>query len=136
MDLDFDAMNEAARHFVGEHDFASFAASTGSEEDDRERSTIRMIYRSEWQRVQNTEPVNSIGPAEEWVYTVRGKSFLRYMVRKMVGTMVDAGRGKLAPTDLPELFEQRDRTKSGQTMPPQGLCLENVEYRDPTNSLL
>ena len=66
---------------------------------------------------------------------VRGKSFMRYMVRKMLGTLVDVGHGKLVPADLPELFALRDRSKSGATMPPQGLCLENVEYPDPANSL-
>jgi tRNA pseudouridine38-40 synthase len=131
-ELNFEAMAEAARHFIGEHDFTSFAASTGSEEDDRERTTIRTIYRSELLRTQNADSRNS---AEEWVYVVRGKSFMRYMVRKMLGTLVDVGRGKLVPADLPELFVLRDRSKSGATMPPHGLCLESVEYPDPANSL-
>jgi len=48
---------------------------------------------------------------------------------------MEVGRGKLAPRDLQELFALRDRSKSGPTVPPQGLCLESVEYRDPTNSL-
>jgi len=131
-EMNFDAMAEAARHFEGEHDFTSFAASTGSEEDDRERTTIRTIYRSEILRAQNT---SSHTPVEEWVYVVRGKSFMRYMVRKMLGTLVDVGRGKIAPHDLPELFALRDRSKSGATMPPHGLCLESAEYPDPANSL-
>jgi tRNA pseudouridine38-40 synthase len=131
-EMNFDAMAEAARHFIGEHDFTSFAASTGSEEDDRERTTIRAIYRSELLR---TQYANSHNSAEEWVYIVRGKSFMRHMVRKMVGALVDVGRGKLVAADLPDLFALRDRLKSGATMPPQGLCLENVEYADPANSL-
>jgi tRNA pseudouridine38-40 synthase len=130
--LDFDAMNEAARKFEGEHDFTSFAASTGSEEDDRERAVVRVIYRSEFLRIS---PEGSPGEAEEWVYVVRGKSFLRYMVRKMMGTLVDVGRGKLKPADIPALFEARDRSKSGPTMPPQGLCMVEVEYPEPGNSL-
>jgi tRNA pseudouridine38-40 synthase len=130
-EMNFGAMAEAARQFVGEHDFTSFAASTGSEEEDRERIPIRTIYRSEWLRVSNTE---SHDWAEEWVYVVRGKSFMRHMVRKMVGTLVDVGRGKLAPSDLPGLLTMRDRSKSGPTMPPHGLCLDNVEYPDPVNS--
>jgi tRNA pseudouridine38-40 synthase len=52
------------------------------------------------------------------------------MVRKIVGTLVDVGRGKLMPEDITELFELRDRSKSGPTMPPQGLCLAEVEYPD------
>jgi len=130
--LDFDAMAQAARLFEGERDFTSFAASSGSEEDDRERTTTRVIYRSEFLRSSNG---NSTNPAEEWVYVIRGKSFLRYMVRKIVGTLVDVGRGKLSPDDIPELFALRDRSKSGATLPPHGLCLEHVEYPDPANSL-
>jgi len=129
--LDFDAMAAAARQFEGEHDFTSFAASSGSEEDDRERTTARIIYRSELLAARSGN-----GPSpDEWVYEVRGKSFLRYMVRKIVGTLVEVGRGKLSPADIPKLIELRDRTKSGPTMPPQGLCLAQVEYPDPTDSL-
>jgi tRNA pseudouridine38-40 synthase len=131
-EMNFDAMAEAARYFIGAHDFASFAASTGSEEDDRERTTIRTIYRSELLRAQND---NSHDSTEEWVYVIRGKSFMRHMVRKIVGTLVDVGRGKLVAANLPEMFAMRDRSKSGATMPPHGLCLENVEYGDPENSL-
>jgi len=45
-----------------------------------------------------------------------------------VGTLVEVGRGKLTPDDIPRLFELRDRSKSGPTMPPQGLCMASVEY--------
>ena len=131
-ELNFEAMAEAARYFIGEHDFTSFAASTGSEEDDLERITNRTIYRSELLRMQGAESRIS---ADEWVYVVRGKSFMRHMVRKMVGTLVEVGRGKLASAGIPELFALRDRSKSGPTLPPHGLCLENVEYPDPANSL-
>ena len=80
--LDEDAMRAAAARFVGVHDFTSFAASTGSEEDDKERSTEREIFSTELAR----SPDN-----EELVFTVHGRSFLRYMVRKMVGTLLDVG---------------------------------------------
>jgi tRNA pseudouridine38-40 synthase len=123
--MDFEAMAEAADLFVGEHDFTSFAASTGSEEDDRERVMVRMIYSSELLRVP---AIGLPADAEEWVYEVRGRSFLRNMVRKMVGTLVEIGRGRMAPGAVLELFALRDRSKSGPTMPPQGLCLESVEY--------
>jgi tRNA pseudouridine38-40 synthase len=125
--LDFDAMADAARKFEGQHDFTSFAASTGSEDEDRDRTMTRVIYHSEIARVTCGDLP---GAGEEWVYTVRGKSFLRYMVRKIVGTLVDVGRGKLMPEDIAQLFELRDRSKSGPTMPPQGLCLAEVEYPD------
>jgi len=119
--LDEDAMRDAAARFVGNHDFASFAASTGSEEDDKERSTQREIYSTELAR----SPDN-----EELVFTVRGRSFLRYMVRKMVGTLLDVGRGKLQPQDIDRLYELKDRSKSGPTVPPQGLCMVSVEHQE------
>jgi tRNA pseudouridine38-40 synthase len=120
--LDEDAMRDAAARFVGIHDFASFAASTGSEEDDKERSTEREIY--------STELVRS-ADGEELVFTVRGRSFLRYMVRKMVGTLLDVGRGKLKPEDIDRLYELRDRSKSGPTVPAHGLCMVSVEHEEP-----
>ncbi len=119
--LDEDAMRDAAARFVGVHDFASFAASTGSEDDDKERSTEREIYSTELARTPDNE---------ELVFTVRGRSFLRYMVRKMVGTLLDVGRGKLTPADIERLYELRDRSKSGPTVPPQGLVMVEVQHEE------
>lgn len=122
--LDESAMAAAARQFEGEHDFTSFAASSGSEEDDRDRNMIRVLYSSEIVR-----------ESEEIAYVVRGKSFLRYMVRKIVGTLMEAGKGRLAPADIPRILEVRDRARSGPTVPPEGLYLVSIEYPDPTDSL-
>src|SRR4030088_3710458 len=119
--LDEDAMRDAAARFVGMHDFASFAASTGSEEDDRERSTEREIVSAELVRSADHEELD---------FTVRGRSFLRYMVRKIVGTLLDVGRGKLKPDDIDRLYELKDRSKSGPTVPPQGLCMVSVELEE------
>jgi tRNA pseudouridine38-40 synthase len=119
--LDEDAMRDASARFVGMHDFTSFAASTGSEEDDKERSTEREIYSTELVRSPDDE---------ELVFTVRGRSFLRYMVRKIVGTLLDVGRGKLKPDDIDRLYELKDRSKSGPTVPPQGLCMVSVELEE------
>jgi tRNA pseudouridine38-40 synthase len=124
--LDETAMDAAAAEFTGEHDFTTFAASSGSEEDDQERDMVRVIHSSEFRR--------EIG-RNEIEYIVRGKSFLRYMVRKMVGTLLEVGRGKLAPSDIPKLFDAKDRSRSGPTVPPEGLYLMNIEYPDPTDSL-
>ena len=120
------AMAEAARQFEGEHDFTSFSASSGSEDDDREREVVRVIYSSEIIRDPDRD---------ELAYVVRGRSFLRYMVRKIVGTLLEVGRGRLAPSDLPAIFEARDRSRSGPTVPPEGLYLISLEYPDPTDSL-
>ncbi len=119
--LDEEAMKDAAARFTGVHDFSSFAASTGSEDDDKERNMVREIYSAELKRTEDGE--------ELW-FTVHGHSFLRYMVRKMVGTLLDVGRGKLAAGDIDKLFELKDRSKSGPTMPPQGLCMVKVEHEE------
>jgi tRNA pseudouridine38-40 synthase len=117
--LDEDAMRIAASRFVGPHDFAAFAASTGSEDDDRERSTIREIYASDLARSDD---------GEELVFTVKGRSFLRYMVRKMAGTLLEVGRGRMVPDDILRLYQIKDRSKSGPTVPPQGLCMVEVMH--------
>jgi tRNA pseudouridine38-40 synthase len=119
--LDEAAMRCAVQRFVGVHDFASFAASTGSEEDDKERSTEREIYSAELARSAD---------GEELVFTVRGRSFLRYMVRKMAGTLLDVGRGKLTAEDIDRLYQLKDRSKSGPTVPPQGLCMVSVDHEE------
>jgi tRNA U38,U39,U40 pseudouridine synthase TruA len=72
---------------------------------------------------------------DEWLYVIRGSSFLRYMVRKIVGTLLKVGRGRLPASEIPDLLEKRDRRCSGPTAPPHGLCLQSVEYPDPTISL-
>src|SRR5689334_19922964 len=142
-ELDFAAMVEAARYFEGEHDFTSFSASTGSEEEDRDQTMIRSVFRSELiegAAISTAAPANSLcdhqSCPEEWVYVVRGSSFLRYMVRKIVGTLIKVGRSRLPAGEIPHLLEKRDRACSGTTAPPQGLCLQSVEYPDATTSLL
>ena len=162
--LDEAAMAEAARLFEGEHDFTSFAASSGSEDDDRRRAPVREIFRSEivanpagigilasllagnLPDSSDLSPRPSLRFAEsgglhrspetgplspELLFVIRGRSFLRYMVRKIAGTLIDVGKGRLAPADIPRLFEIRDRSKSGATLPPVGLFLVAVEYPDP-----
>jgi tRNA pseudouridine38-40 synthase len=142
--LDEDAMAEAASLFVGEHDFSSFAASPGADAGERDVNPAREIYRSEILR----RPSPAFGPpagtieglasrltaseqGDELVYVVRGKSFLRYMVRKLVGTLLEVGRGRLTIDEVRELFEIRDRSRSGPTVPPHGLVMVSVEYREP-----
>ena len=124
--LDEAAMAQAAREFEGERDFTSFSASSGSEDDDREREVVRAVYSSEIVREADRD---------ELAYVVRGRSFLRYMVRKIVGTLIEVGKGRLAPADIAQIFEARDRSRSGPTVPAEGLYLVSLEYPDPTDSL-
>jgi tRNA pseudouridine38-40 synthase len=120
--LDEDAMRDAAARFVGMHDFTSFAASTGSEDDDRERNMQREIFSTELKRTEDGE--------ELW-FTVHGRSFLRSMVRKMVGKLLEVGRGTLRLAVIDMLYELKDRSKSGPTVPPQGLFMVMVDHDSP-----
>src|SRR2546429_3969091 len=119
--LDEDAMRDAAARFIGKHDFTAFAASADSEDGDRERSTEREIYAAELARSAD---------GEELVFTVSGRSFLRYMVRKMVGTLLEVGRGRLKPEDIDRLYEIKDRAKAGPTVPSQGLVMVEVQHEE------
>jgi len=119
--LDEDAMRVAAARFVGTHDFTAFAASADSEDEERERTTAREIYSAELARTADHE---------ELVFTVSGRSFLRYMVRKMMGTLLEVGRGKLKPEDIDRLYETKDRSKAGPTVPPQGLVMVEVQHQE------
>ena len=69
---------------------------------------VREIFSTELARAEDDQ--------ELW-FTVHGRSFLRYMVRKLVGTLLDVGRGKLTPSDIDNLYDLKDRSKSGPTVP-------------------
>ncbi|WP_067621111.1 tRNA pseudouridine(38-40) synthase TruA [Alicyclobacillus acidiphilus] len=110
--LDLDAMRRGAAHLVGTHDFTSFCSGQAPQED-----KVRTLYRVE------------IVEAERMVYVyVEGNGFLQYMVRILVGTLVEIGLGRRAPDDIREILLAKDRARAGSTAPPQGLCLWNVEY--------
>ncbi|MGH7933510.1 MAG: tRNA pseudouridine(38-40) synthase TruA [Candidatus Binataceae bacterium] len=110
--LDLTVMNEAARVFLGEHDFAAFR-TLGSEE----KTTVRRVYRSEWRR-----------DGTHFIYTVEATAFLRHMVRTMTGAMVEAGRGRIEPGAIAALLAGRDRAMVPAAAPARGLFLIAVRY--------
>jgi tRNA pseudouridine38-40 synthase len=110
--LDLKAMRQASKHFIGAKDFTSFTSDELDKKKMREVSEFKM-------RVKN----------DEIIFTIRGKSFLRYMVRNMVGTIIDVGRGKIKAEDIPAIFAAKDRCRAGQTAPAKGLTLVQVEYQ-------
>jgi tRNA pseudouridine38-40 synthase len=105
-------MNEAARIFVGEHDFAAFR-KTGSEE----KSTVRRVMSSRWRRED-----------DHLIYRIEANSFLRHQVRTMVGAMVECGRGRLGAETLAAILESGDRARAPAAAPPHGLYLAEVRY--------
>jgi tRNA pseudouridine38-40 synthase len=111
--LDLRAMSQAAAALIGEHDFTAFRAA-GSDN----LNPMRRITQAEWR-----------APGGGWLYfTITANGFLRGMVRSLVGTLVEIGKGKAPPELLEELLHSRDRHRAGPTAPPQGLYLVEVMY--------
>lgn len=156
--LNFEALQLAAKMFVGKHDFTSFAATdpelgirsmqvktqtdagTGGRPNlfasnlhmisirainlqpgTPQKSSVRTIFSSQWERQQSEA-------GELLVYRVRGNGFLHHMVRNLVGTMVDVGRGRTPASDIRAMLAARTRSAAGPTAPAQGLFLHSVEY--------
>jgi len=110
--LDVDAMDKAAQLLVGKKDFKSFASAA-----DRRKDSVRTIFHC------------NVTSDDKWIYTdVEGDGFLYNMVRNIVGTLVDIGRGRWKPEKIDEILEAKDRTAAGQLAPPQGLCLMWIKY--------
>jgi tRNA pseudouridine38-40 synthase len=111
--LDLSAMQKAAEHLLGTHDFKSFEGS-GSP---RVR-TVRTVSAARLFR----DAQNHV------IFEITANGFLRYMVRNIVGTLVDAGRGKIGPDDFRRILLAADRDAAGATAPPHGLFLLKVIY--------
>lgn len=126
--LDREQLHRAAQHFVGTHDFLSFAATDPDEATRNEegetadpRGAIRTVYQSWWQEHETEE-------GAVLIYRVRGNGFLHHMVRNLVGTMLDVGRGYRNAAEIPSMIAARARSASGPTAPARGLFLHSVEY--------
>jgi tRNA pseudouridine38-40 synthase len=110
--LDLPAMREAARHFVGRHDFGALA-SAGSPRKSNERH-IRSLH--------------FLVRRSAFALVVEGDGFLYNMVRTLVGTLLEVGRGQRASASIPALLSGRDRREAGPTAPAAGLYLLRVRY--------
>jgi len=115
-DLDIEVMQHAAQQLAGTHDFTSFESS-GS----KRATSIRTIYDIDVRRKAEL-------PGGQIVLEVTADGFLYNMVRAIVGTLVEVGRGALAPGEVATILAAKNRDAAGATAPPQGLFLVNVEY--------
>ena len=111
--LDIEKMQQAVKHFEGEHDFKAFKASGTSS-----KSSVRTIYKAEVLQM----------PDERIYIELTGSGFLYNMVRLISGTLVDVGLGKIEPNAIPSIIDSKQRERAGKTLPPNGLYLLNVEY--------
>jgi tRNA pseudouridine38-40 synthase len=121
--LDLAAMSEALAPLIGTHDFKAFQAA-GSRVSD----TIRTLYEASLEEYVPEASWPGPGGASELTLVLRGDGFLRHMVRNIVGTLVEIGRGRWPPGQMAAVLASRDRRLAGPTAPPQGLFLVEVEY--------
>src|SRR4029077_16996346 len=111
--LDVALMQQAAEAIPGTHDFAAFRSARGVN-----HTTVREITAAGWRR----------GEGDLLIFEIAGRGFLRYMVRSLVGTLVEIGRRQRPPGDIARLLAEPDRSAAGRTAPPRGLFLMKVEY--------
>lgn len=112
-DLDISRMKKAAKYLIGTHDFSCFCA-TGTDVKDRVRTIIDIEFKTD----------------DEGLIEIKVEShgFLKYMVRNIIGTLVDVGRGKREPEEMKVIIESRNRNIAGATAPACGLFLKEVKY--------
>ena len=112
-DLDFERMNKAAAILMEYSDFGAFCKSHSDV-----KTTICRVMAAEWHQTSD----------KEWYFEISADRFLRNMVRAVVGTLVDVGRGRLTLDEFRNVIEGRKRTAAGESMPANALFLEEVEY--------
>lgn len=110
--LDVDAMRGAAEALAGEHDFSSFRSAGCAAKD-----PVRVL-----------KPLEIAREGDIVTLTLASSGFLKQMVRNIVGTLVEVGRGRMAPGAVADILAVRDRAKAGPCAPPEGLTLVKVRY--------
>ena len=110
--LSLENMLEATKRIVGEHDFSSFCMAESSKEDN-----ICKVSSAVWEK-----------SGKELTFTIEANRFLHTMVRSLVGTLIDVGRGYLSVSDFVQIMKAKDRRRAGPTAPARGLYLVEVKY--------
>ena len=121
--LDVPAMQSAADHLVGEHDFSSFCRRRPPLPDGTAATMVRRITGASWRRLDD-----DLSGVELLEFEVSASAFCHQMVRSVVGTLVDVGRGRLAAGSIPGILAACDRRAAGEPAPPGGLTFWSVAY--------
>jgi tRNA pseudouridine38-40 synthase len=111
--LDIAAMQEASQNLIGRQNFSSFQAT-----DSEPTNPVREIFKAEW----------SMKKEVFLCFTIEADGFLKHMVRNIVGTLAEVGRGKISSDEFYKILLAKDRRRAGMTAPPQGLFLLEVQY--------
>lgn len=112
-EVDVEAMKSACKYFVGEHDFTSFVARKSGK-----TNFVREIYSAEIVRTGNNE----------YEFRISGNGFLYNMVRIIMGTLIEVGKGHIAPSAVKNIIDGKNRALAGKTMPASALYLLSVDY--------
>ena len=112
-DLDFEAMNRAAPLLLEAHDFRAFCKAHSDA-----KTTFCDVRRAEWVRIDSTH----------WYFEIAADRFLRNMVRAVVGTLIEVGRGRMTIDDMRNVITNGTRCDAGESMPAHGLFLWSVDY--------
>ena len=121
--LDFDKMNEAAAYLIGEKDFKCFC-KTGADV----KTTICNLTEARWVPANEEFALPIDNTATNWCFVITANRFLRNMVRAVVGTLVEVGRGRLSLDDFKKIVDGGTRSDAGESMPGNALFLWEVKY--------
>lgn len=122
-ELDFERMNEAAKYLIGERDFKCFCKAGGDN-----KTTICNLTEARWQRCNTEIAIHEAEKAEEWCFVITANRFLRNMVRAVVGTLVEVGRGRITIDEFRKIVDNGTRSDAGESMPGNALFLWDVTY--------
>ena len=111
--LNLAEMKKATQSLIGEHDFSAFRTVGSST-----RTTVRRVIRAEWKR----------GRDGLLCFEIEANGFLKQMVRSIIGTLVEIGKGRMKAMEFQRILESKDRRKAGPTAPAHGLFLKEVKY--------
>ncbi len=122
--LAIEQIQKAANFLIGEHDFATFGRSPQGD------NTVRTITQLDCQQLKTDLPPLDLGEGATIIFTVTANAFLRKMVRNIVGTLLDVGRGHRTAKDVKYALQSCDRNNCSPPSPSKGLVLEHVSYPD------
>jgi len=111
-ELDVSLMSEATQYLIGRHDFKSFQAKNS-----HIVTTVREVYEARWKESEKF-----------LIFEIKGSGFLKYMVRIIMGTLLEVGKKQIPPGELNYIVQSKQRSLAGPTAPPQGLYLREVLY--------
>ena len=126
-ELDVAAMNDAAEALIGQHDFSSFCRRPKVRDGDPDKSLVRILQVARWQRVP-THTGGDHGDSPLLRFDIAATSFCHQMVRSIVGTLVEVGRGRRSAESVEHTLDSMHRSSAGPVAPPTGLVLWHVSY--------